>query len=134
MTTPTESTIRSYTSDQSFERGREYYHSGAIYNAIRQGNILLAECKGTYTYHLRVELDEGGIQSASCTCPYEFGGYCKHLVALLLTYIHKPGEFIERKSISALLENMDKATLVTVLANLAQAHQKCPAPRQGLLR
>ncbi|MBN1449390.1 MAG: SWIM zinc finger family protein [Anaerolineales bacterium] len=118
MTTLTESTIRSFASEQSFERGHEYYHSGSIYNTVRQGNTLLADCEGTYTYHLRIELDEGGIQSTSCTCPYDFGGYCKHLVALLLTYIHKPGEFTERKPISALLENVDKATLVTVLAKL----------------
>jgi len=48
----------------------------------------LADCEGSYTYHLRVELDEGGIQSAFCTCPYDYAGYCKHIVALLLTYIH----------------------------------------------
>ena len=122
MTTLTESSIRSFASEQSFERGREYYHSGAIYNTIRQGNTLLADCVGTYTYHLRIELDEGGIQSTSCTCPYDFGGYCKHLVALLLTYIHKPGEFTERKPISALLEDVDKATLVTVLTKLSDRH------------
>jgi len=40
MTTLTESTIRSFASEQSFERGREYYHSGAIYNTYRQGNHL----------------------------------------------------------------------------------------------
>ena len=119
MNTLTESTICSYANAQSFERGREYYSSGAIYNTVRQGNILLAECVGTDTYHLRVELDEGGLQSASCTCPYEFGGICKHLVALLLTYIHTPGEFIERKTIPALLENVDKAALVAILAKLA---------------
>jgi hypothetical protein len=118
MTTLTESTIRSLASEQSFERGREYYHSGAIYNTIRQGNTLLADCVGTDTYHLRIELDEAGIQSASCTCPYELGGYCKHLVALLLTYIHKPDEFTERKSLSVLLENVDKTTLVTILTKL----------------
>jgi uncharacterized Zn finger protein len=118
MTTLTESAIRSYASDQSFERGREYYQSGAIYNAVRQGNTLLAECVGTDTYHLRIELNEDNIQFANCTCPYEFGGYCKHLVALLLNYIHKPGEFSERKSIPALLENIDKAALVTILTKL----------------
>jgi uncharacterized Zn finger protein len=122
MTTLTEDTIRSYTSNQSFEHGRDYYHAGSICNAIRQGNTLLADCEGTYTYHLRVELDEGGIQSATCTCPYEFGGYCKHLVALLLTYIHKPGEFTERKGLPVLLENMDKTTLVAILAKLANRH------------
>lgn len=122
VTTLTESTIRSFANEQSFERGREYYQSGAIYNTVRQGNSLLADCVGTYTYHLRIKLDEGGIQSTSCTCPYDFGGYCKHLVALLLTYIHKPGEFTERKPISALLEDVDKATLVAVLTKLSDRH------------
>jgi hypothetical protein len=69
MNTLTEDTIRSHTSDQSFECGREYYQSGAIYDAIRhtvptslrEGNTLLANCQVTYTYRLRVELDEGGI-------------------------------------------------------------------------
>ena len=78
MTTLTESTIRSFASEQSFERGREYYHSGSIYNTVQQGNTLLADCEGTYTYHLRIELDEGGIQSTNCTCPYDFGGYGSH--------------------------------------------------------
>ena len=122
MTTLTEDILRSTTSAQSFERGLEYYHSGAVYNTIRQGGTLLAECVGTETYHLHVELDEAGIQSASCTCPYEYGGYCKHLVALLLTYLHKPDEFTERKSLPVLLENMDKTALVAMLAKLADRH------------
>ncbi len=118
MLTLTESTIRSYATEQSFERGREYYRSGAIYNTIRQGNTLRAECVGTETYHLHVELDEGGIQSAACTCPYGLGGHCKHIVALLLTYLHKPDAFTERKSIPALLEDVDKAALVEILTKL----------------
>lgn len=119
MTTLTESTLRAYASAQSFERGFSYYHAGAIYNTICQGNLLLADCAGSDIYHLRVNLDEGGIQSASCTCPYEMGGYCKHLIALLLTYLNKPDEFTERKSISALLENVDKSALVAILTKLA---------------
>lgn len=122
MKSLTEETIRSFCESKSFERGREYYRSGAIYNAVRQGNSLLADCEGSYTYHLRVELDESGIQSASCTCPYDYAGYCKHIIALLLTYIHEPDEFTERKSLAVLLENVDKAALVTMLAKLADRH------------
>ena len=122
MTTLTENAILSYTSGRSFARGLEYYHSGAIYNTIRLGNTLLADCEGTYTYHLRVELADGGVGSASCTCPYEFDGYCKHIVALLLTYIHKPGEFVERKALPVLLGNMDKTALVAILTKLVGHH------------
>ena len=120
MPTLTEATIRSHASEQSFELGREYYRSGAIYNTIRQGNTLRAECVGSETYHLHIELDEGGIQSAVCTCPYGFGGHCKHIVALLLTYIHKLDEFAERKPVPALLEDVDKATLITILTKLIE--------------
>ena len=113
-----EATIRTYTSQQSFERGREYYHLGAIYNTIHQGNTLRADCVGSDTYHLHAELHQGGIQTAACTCPYSFGGFCKHNVALLLTYIHKPNEFSEQKSVPALLEDVDKATLIEIFSKL----------------
>ena len=124
MPTLTESIIRTFATEQSFERGREYYRSGAIYNTIRQGNILRAECVGNEIYHLRVELDEAGIRSATCTCPYDFGGYCKHIVALLLTYIHQGGEFTERKPVPVLLEDVEKTTLITLLAKLIDRDPK----------
>jgi uncharacterized Zn finger protein len=122
MTTLTENTIRSYTSSQSFARGLEYYQAGAIDNTFRQGNTLLADCEGTYTYRLRVELADEGVESASCTCPYEFDGYCKHIVALLLTYVHKPGEFVERKALPVLLGDVDKTALVVILTRLVDNH------------
>ena len=56
-----ESTVRSLASEQSFERGREYYNSGAIYNTVRQGNILLADSVGRIT-------GAAGTGSASPAC------------------------------------------------------------------
>ncbi len=120
MISLTENIIRAYTTPQSFERGREIYRLDALRHTIRDGNTLLADCEGTDTYHLRVELDEGGIRSSVCTCPV--GGRCKHLVALLLTYLHKPSEFTERKGIAVLLENVEKADLVALLVKIAAQH------------
>lgn len=118
----TEDLLRSFASAQSFARGQEYFRAGAIFNPTRQGQILTGECEGSTApyYHLRVELDAGGIRSASCTCPYEMGGYCKHLVALLLTYIHKPGEFTERKNVADLLIHLDQAALVNLIVKLVE--------------
>jgi uncharacterized Zn finger protein len=77
----TEDAVRSLSTAQSFERGWSYYREGAVYNAIRQGNVLTAECEGSSApaYRLRVELDDVGVREASCTCPYDWGGLCKHL-------------------------------------------------------
>ncbi len=120
----TEQLIRSRASDQSYQKGREYYQSGAIYNPAWQsapGSVVLtASCEGSSapSYRLRIELDEGGVRSASCTCPYDWGGDCKHIVALLLMYLHKSKEFSEQKSVSDLLAGLEKDALVAVIHHL----------------
>lgn len=39
---------------------------------------------GTYRYSVSVSQGKGGRISCSCTCPYDWGGACKHIVATLL--------------------------------------------------
>ncbi len=118
----TESIIRAGAAPESFQRGKEYYQSGAISHTAIQGTLLSGECAGTYApyYRVRVDLDEAGIAEASCTCPYEYGGYCKHTVALLLTYLHHPKQFTPRKAPTDLLADLDRNDLVTLLTKLMQ--------------
>ncbi len=122
----TEKQIRERASDQSFQKGLSYHKSGAIYNPTLQttpsGVILTAHCEGSSapSYHLRVELDEGGVRSASCTCPYDWGGDCKHIIALLLMYIHQPVEFSEQESVKELLVGLEKDALVTLILRLVE--------------
>jgi uncharacterized Zn finger protein len=66
-------------------------------------------------YRVTVVLDEGGIVSATCTCPYDWGGYCKHIVATLLTAIRNPSEVKERPTLDALLADLDADTLRRLL-------------------
>ena len=122
VTKLTEEIIRALCTSQSFERAQQYYRSGAVYNTTIRGNQLASECEGSSApaYRLQVELDDGGVRSVSCTCPYEMDGYCKHIVALLLTYLHKPEEFIERKSISELLSGMESDALVGLIARMVE--------------
>ncbi len=115
-----ESIIRAGANPQSYQRGYDLWQDGAISNTAIQGALLTGECAGTSApyYTLRVELDEGGIRSASCSCPYEFGGYCKHEVALLLAYVHEPAGFARRKPPSELLADLDRETLAALLTKL----------------
>jgi uncharacterized Zn finger protein len=116
----TESMIRASASAQSFQRGQEYYEGGAISNTAIQGNVLTGECEGTSApyYSVRVDLDEGGVAAAYCTCPYEFGGYCKHVVALLLTYLHDPQQFAIRAEPTDLLADLDRDDLAALMTKL----------------
>lgn len=121
-----EKQIRERASVQSFRKGQDYYETGAIYNPAKQstsgGVTLTAQCEGSSapSYRLHVELDGGGVRSASCTCPYDWGGDCKHIVALLLMYIHEPDEFSEQKSVNELLVGMEKDALVALILRLVE--------------
>lgn len=116
----TESALKSLSSPESFARGHELYQSDAVFDTFRQHNILAGKCEGSSApfYQLRVQLDEGGIQEASCTCPYDWGGYCKHIIALMLTYIHNPDAFIEQKNLKELLGQLDKDALVHLITKM----------------
>ena len=121
-----EKQIRERASEQSFQKGQAYYKSGAISSPARQttpgGVTLTAQCEGSSapSYRLHVELDGGGVRSASCTCPYDWGGDCKHIVALLLMYIRQPDEFLEQKSVNELLAGMEKDALMALILRLVE--------------
>lgn len=118
----TESMIRAGTSPESFRRGEEYYRDGAVSSTAIQGTLLSGECAGTYApyYQVQVELDEAGIANTSCTCLYEYGGYCKHIVAVLLAYLHHPKSFAARKAPAELLTDLDHNDLISILTKLIQ--------------
>jgi uncharacterized Zn finger protein len=124
MTIPkiTESMIRAGASPESFRRGEEYYRGSAISNTFIQGMLLSGECAGTYApyYRVQVELDQVGIADASCTCLYEYGGYCKHIVALLLAYVRHPKSFAVRKAPAELLADLEHDDLTAILTKLIQ--------------
>jgi uncharacterized Zn finger protein len=115
-----ESAIRQGCSAQSFIRGGEFYRSGVIINTSRKGDILYGECEGTSEkyYQIRVVVGQGKILSASCSCEHQWGGYCKHIVALALTYIHEPEKFDERRAVLDFLSHLSRAELVALIANL----------------
>jgi uncharacterized Zn finger protein len=116
----TESIVRAAATPQSFERGQDYYRSGAVSNTSIQDNLLIGDCEGTQApyYRVQVELDEAGIRSANCTCPYEYGGLCKHTVAVLLTYVHHPKQFTARQAPADLLADLDRDDLMALTTRL----------------
>src|SRR6266508_1713774 len=122
----TEEIVRGRASDQSYQKGRDYYRFGAVYNPSWQstegGIVLTAQCEGSSapSYRLHVELDAGGVRLASCTCSYDWGGDCKHIVALLLMYLHRQDEFSEQKRVEDLVAGMEKDSLVALVAHLVE--------------
>lgn len=92
----TEKIIQQYSSAQSFQRGYDYYQQGAVTSLIRRGTLLQAEVEGSEVlpYLVCCTFDSDEDLSTTCTCPYDWGGLCKHIIATCLACIHQP-EMIE---------------------------------------
>ncbi len=63
-----------------------------------------------------------GIQEAICTCPYDWGGDCKHIIALLLTYLNRQEDFSRRVSLDELLNGLDRDAILALLKRLLKSN------------
>jgi uncharacterized Zn finger protein len=116
-----EASIRRHSTDKSFERGQDYYKSGSIMSLIQRGNELSANVEGSEfePYRISIGFNKGGITSAFCTCPYNFEGWCKHIIATLLTCLHQPDRIEQRPELAELLTPLTREQLQLVLHKLA---------------
>jgi hypothetical protein len=81
MDVPTREDIRGLCTDQSFQRGVNYHDEGRVRRLDIDGDSVDATVQGSRGYEVSVELDD---LRTRCTCPYDYAGDCKHIVAVLL--------------------------------------------------
>src|SRR5215471_5916892 len=117
----TEKTIRELANAKSFARGQEYFREGAVSDVIRRGDRVTAEVEGSELYEVAVVLDDGEVDEAHCTCPYDWDGYCKHVVAVLLKLVHVSDEVSERPLPSELIQGLDRDDLANLLLKRLQS-------------
>src|SRR5262245_24170730 len=111
----TEKAIRALANAKSFARGQEYYREGAVSDVIRRGTRVTAEVDGSELYEVTILLDDESVADAECTCPYDWGGYCKHIIAVLLKLAHGPDDVAERALPSELIQGLDREDLANLL-------------------
>ncbi|MEA2525424.1 MAG: hypothetical protein QOF73_2651 [Thermomicrobiales bacterium] len=112
--------IGEFTDHGSVSRGRDYRRKEAIRQPIRRGRTLSALCRGSEPspYRVRVVLadptrSERKIASYVCTCPR--GGFCKHIVALLLTWTEAPEEFEVLPTTAEILADQSRDDLLRLI-------------------
>jgi uncharacterized Zn finger protein len=118
----TEAHVRQLASEKSFERGQKYYRGGAVLEPVRQVLELRAQCQGSdyEPYQVSATLAADGIAETSCTCPYDYGGICKHVVALLLTYAHEPQAFPPIPPLATLLAGRSREELIALIGEMVK--------------
>jgi len=119
-----EASIKRMTDVEVFERGEGYFGDGAIIKPIRIGNTLIARCHGSayVPYHIRVTFDKKSVVDAMCNCPYEWGGYCKHIVALLLTHIRAPETIKVRPPVAELLVESERDEIIAMVTQMVDRY------------
>lgn len=117
-------TISLYAEPRIIERGERYYADGAVFSLIRRGDVIDADVEGSDVepYRVQVLLDGEDLDGATCTCPYDWGGWCKHIVAVLLTLQHDPEVLDERPPLAETLGELTKDQLVELLEALVRDH------------
>jgi uncharacterized Zn finger protein len=117
----TEAMIHTIADPVVFGRGREYLHQGAVTNLTRSGERITAQVYGSdmAPYRVRVKIGPSGIEEAECTCPYDWGGACKHVVAVLLACLEQPEAVEESSPLESRLAGLGEAELRALLLELA---------------
>src|SRR5256714_8346236 len=121
-----EADIQAYSDDASFRKGYDFYLQHAIVEPTLSESVLRAVCQGSSGSLYRVEatLMPAGDKSArklastGCSCPR--GGFCEHLVALLLTWVHHPERFMVRSRLMGRLDEKSREELLALLEQLVQ--------------
>ena len=119
--------IARQTDAGSFSRGKTYFRGKRIFNAVRRGDLLRARCRGSSGGPYLVEATLAPADKPKsrnpikyqCNCPR--GGFCKHVVALLLTWIDKPDSFDVRPPIADVLAGKSREELVILIESMLAA-------------
>lgn len=121
----TKEMIKVRATEASYSRGEQYYRNGAIFNTVKRGDFLEGFCEAgsqSEPYYVRAEVSNKGIGTTSCTCWYEYGGDCKHIVALLLNYHYQPEAFEEHPSLEETLNLFEKSELIGLISKMIKRY------------
>lgn len=119
LTHLTQTDIRARCSEESFKRGERYYAGGAITKRLRPNEANLeAQVSGRYDYRVSIWVKADGKIGTHCSCPYDYGGDCKHIVATLLAWVNEPESFRPPVDLKAVLKRRSKVELINLLLDI----------------
>ena len=116
-------------------RGRHYWNQGYVtsleYDA--DDDEWVAEVEGTGDYTVTAELTENGdITDSECDCPYDYGDYCKHQVAVFYAIrqtwedigLAQPNENTGKLKFEDALPKLEKEELIAFLLDYGRDNKR----------
>ncbi|MBC8110658.1 MAG: SWIM zinc finger family protein [Verrucomicrobia bacterium] len=70
--------------EKILERGLDYYENRQVEEVEKMGeNEFSALVMGSEEYEVYVKIEKDFVTEYACTCPFDYGDVCKHIVAVL---------------------------------------------------
>ena len=110
--TLTQNLLRKNSTRQSFERGENYHDDGSVETLVKRGEVYEGVVWGSKKYRQTIDLRSNKLV-ATCSCPYNYTGFCKHIIAVGLAVIAEEftetkADFVEKKEETASFESIDQ--------------------------
>lgn len=87
--------VQSLADTKTFARGRAYFHDGAVSRLEEHEDVVRASVRGTRRYRVELAVDGDNGIAYDCNCPVGDGGiFCKHAVAVALSWLENSGEVV----------------------------------------
>jgi len=111
--------VRSLSTDASFFKGKKYLYDNAVGVVETDGDRYWARVQGSRPYRVTIYQRNGDLH-AECTCPYNFGGICKHAVATMLKIIREGPKWVKEAGLSPaeMVKGMSKSELESFVVDL----------------
>jgi len=100
--------INSYTSQKT----RDRMNDSSVKEFNMTENEIVAKVKGTKIYSVEIIYNEEKVKSSSCTCPFDMGPVCKHVVNVLAYADIEYSKTIEIQEIELVEEKSEDASIV----------------------
>ncbi len=121
-----ENALKELATRQSYSRGVSYFADGMVNNRRVDGDSILGTVSGSSFANYEVQIKLHKPYSYSCTCLYDHGGACKHVIALGLAWCNEPETFKDLKEelqklksdLMQLFSELSKEDLLNIMANL----------------
>lgn len=115
-------TVRNRSSDAVFDRGENYREEGHVRELDRFDDLVTATVRGSTLYDVTIEFGGQSIDT-QCTCPYDGGGDCKHVVAVLLDVAANPPQD-ESEDIETVLDDVSANDLRAFVRDALAEHSE----------
>ena len=115
----TERQLAQATDEKTFHRAQPYVRE--FTHRLRTGHSIAGRVSGPHgVYAVSLSID-GTTLVPSCSCASD-EGFCKHVIALGLTYIEEPQTFYDFRTLTAQLEQYSHAELVDLTIRMASRY------------